>query len=98
MSNPLSVRRVCVQTIDEHGNPEGEPTYGVMASDSYHQEYDDTWPTLAALNQAIEAEGSIIGVLSEDWEDVDRTKVGTANFYGKDWMVNPPDRENEDGE
>lgn len=37
MSNPLSVRRVIVQTIDKDGNPEGPPTYGVMACDNEEQ-------------------------------------------------------------
>ena len=39
MSNPLSVRRVKVQTIDEHGKPVGKPTFGIMAADDYAQVY-----------------------------------------------------------
>ena len=55
MSNPLSVRRVKVQTIDSGGHPEGEPSYGVMAADSYAQSYNDTFESIDDLNDAIEA-------------------------------------------
>ena len=52
MSNCLSVRRVMVQTLNEDGTPDGEPTYGVMAADSYEQVYNDTFGTFDELNQA----------------------------------------------
>lgn len=87
MSNPLSVRRVKVQTIDENGNPEGEPTFGVMAADSYCQTYNDTFQSLNDLNQAIDDEGSILKVGDNDcvFGGADHNKIGTKNFYGKDW-------------
>jgi len=86
MSNPLSVRRVKVQTIDANGNPEGEARFGVMAADDHVCEYNDCFSTLDDLNEAINEEGCILGVLSNDnWFVADPDKIGTDNFYGKDW-------------
>lgn len=88
MSNPLSVRRVKVQTIDAKGNPVGNPSFGVMAADSYRSEYNDIYESLESLNRDIEASGCILDIVDEDrtiFEDADREKIGTDNFYGKDW-------------
>lgn len=91
MSNCLSVRRVKVQTIDKDGNPDGEPTYGVMAADDAAQAYNDCFFTLEELNNEIELEGCILGVI-ESWQelfaDADFEKIGTDNFYGSDWENN----------
>lgn len=90
MSNRLSVRRVKVQTIDENGNPEGEPTYGVMAADDYGQSYNDTFESLEELNKTIKEEGCILHVLDDHgdkFEESDPKKIGTDNFYGEDWQV-----------
>lgn len=97
MSNPLSVRRVKVQTIDEYGNPEGEPTFGVMASDDFDQAYNDTFESLEDLNKEIEEQGSIIKVVS-CFDEADPDKIGTKNFYGKDWETNIEEDEFDDEE
>lgn len=89
MSNPLSVRRVKVQTIDVEGNPEGEPTYGIMAADSYGQTYDDTFQTLDELNEAIDNAPSILAVVEDSnnlFPDANHEKIGHDNYYGKDWQ------------
>jgi len=39
MSNPLSVRRVKFQDINEDGSPIGKPTFGVIAADDYASAY-----------------------------------------------------------
>ncbi len=88
MSNPLSVRRVIVQTILEDGTPDGEPTFGVMAADENGQTYNDTFMSLDELNQAITEAGSILRVA--DWRGevflgADHEKIGTDNYFGKDW-------------
>lgn len=88
MSNPLSVRRVKVQTIDDEGKPEGEPTFGVMAADGYAQTYNDIYPTLEELNEAIDNAKSILEVADGDGDKfptADHEKIGFLNFYGKDW-------------
>lgn len=87
MSNPLSVRRVKVQTIDEHGNPEGEPTYGIMAADSYTQIYNDTFESLESLNEAINSAGSILAAVDDDnnFPGAIHENIGTGNYFGKDW-------------
>ncbi len=89
MSNPLSVRRVKVQTLDEQGNPEGEATFGVMAADSYDQVYNDTFETFEELNAAIQEAGCILDIVSdgdEHFPEANREKIGTNNYYGKDWV------------
>ena len=95
MSNPLSVRRVIVQTIDEYGNPEGTPMYGVMAADGYAQSYNDTFSTLDELNAAIEAAGCILEVVNwaEGFSEADVSRIGTKNFYGRNWRVDDPPEE-----
>jgi hypothetical protein len=95
MSNPLSVRRVKVQTINEKGEPEGEPTYGVMAADGYAQAYNDIYRSLEELNAAIQEAGCILDVVeSDDFDNADREKIGTDNFYRKDWEKNDELRQN----
>jgi hypothetical protein len=88
MSNPLSVRRVMVQTLDEQGNPEGEPTYGVMAADGYGQAYNDTFNSVRELNEAIDNSESILSIVDERGDLfplANHGKIGHDNFYGKDW-------------
>lgn len=87
MSNALSVRRVMVQTIDEKGNPEGPPTYGVMAADDHAQAYNDTFESLASLNDAINNSPSILSIVDDGelFMDADHAIIGRANFYGDHW-------------
>lgn len=96
MSNPLSVRRVKVQTINADGTPDGEPTYGVMAADSNEQTYNDTFQTLEGLNKAIKDSKSILEVVDPDgtlFYGADHNKIGHDNYYGKDWVS---DEENDE--
>lgn len=93
MSNPLSVRRVQVQTLDELGQPVGKPTFGVMAADNHCSAYNDTFESFEELNQEIEKAGSILAVAS-DWTDFGPIKpgvIGTDNYYGKDWAGSEDD-------
>jgi hypothetical protein len=87
MSNPLSVRRVRVQTIDAAGIGRGRPSYGIVASDSHTTLFTDTFETLAALNAAIAAAPSILAVVDDDgvFSEADHGKIGRDNYYGKDW-------------
>ena len=86
MSNPLSVRRVKVQTIDRQGNPEGEPTYGVMAADNETQIYNDSFESLEDLNKAIDSSASILAVVEDcEFGLVNHANIGHENYYGKDW-------------
>lgn len=99
MSNPLSVRRVIVQTIDKKGKPEGRPSYGVMAADSYGLVYNDSFKSLKELNQAIKEAGSILKVADDGgtvFPDADHEKIGTDNFYGKDWEKDTAEEADED--
>jgi len=99
MSNPLSVRRVKVQTINERGEPEGEPTYGVMASDDNAGGYNDTFESLEDLNKAIEEEGSILKIVDAHHDlfpDANHAKIGTGNYYGKDWFYDDEEDYEED--
>ena len=84
MSNPLSVRRVRVQTIDAAGNPEGEPSFGVMAADNEEQSYSDSFESLEDLNATIDNHGCILDLV-DGFGEANRDKVGTDNFCGKDW-------------
>lgn len=96
MSNPLSVRRVMVQTINEKGEPEGRPSYGVMAADSNGGGYNDAFESLEELNKAIEEEGSILKIVDcheELFPDANHEKIGTSNFYGKDWFFDDDEEE-----
>lgn len=101
MSNPLSVRRVKIQTIDADGNPDGEPTYGVLAADNTIQIYNDSYQSLERLNAEIEDQECILGAIP-DWEEyfefADTVKIGKNNFYGKDWQFDDPDALPEDDE
>ncbi len=90
MSNPLSVRRVIIQTIDEAGKPIGKPSYGVMAADNECCTYNDEFESLEALNKAIEASESILEVadpFGDNFDTANHAKIGKDNFYGKDWQI-----------
>ncbi len=89
MSNPLSVRRVKIQTIDRDGNPVGKPSYGILASDNEVTAFNDTFETRESLESAIHHADSILGVVdpNEDvFTDPIHEKIGKDNFYGKDWF------------
>jgi hypothetical protein len=81
MSNFLRVARVQVQEIDEAGNPIGEPEFGVLAMDNYEQGFHLGFQDVETLNEAIEAEGNILDMVS-GFELVDRSRIGTRNFEG----------------
>lgn len=88
MSDPLSVRRVMVQTINQWGEPVGEPSFGVLASSNTAQAYNDTFGSLEELNTAIDEAGCILAVADEIGEvfpEANRNIIGTENYYGKDW-------------
>ena len=86
MSNPLSVRRVKVQTIDEEGKSVGKPSFGVMAADGYWQMYNDTFETLEELNDEINRTGCILDIVDHNGLlPADPAKIGTKNFYGDNW-------------
>lgn len=94
MSNSLTVRRVKFQDINEDGSPNGDPTYGVIASDSYATAMINVFESLGDLNAQIEAEGCILKVIPEHaelFDNADFKKIGTENFYGKDWQVTSED-------
>ena len=76
MSNPLSIRRVKFQTINENGEPVGDPTYGVCAADSYASAYNDTFESLDELNKAIEEEGSVLQIVDPEGTLFSQTAYG----------------------
>jgi len=87
MSNPLSVRRVIIQTINKDGKPDGKPTFGVIASDDHETSFNDTFFNLDSLNQAINKAGDLLTVADNGgkFETVDRSRLGVdRNFYGKE--------------
>jgi hypothetical protein len=88
MSNPLSVRRIQVQEIDEQGNPVDAPTFGIVASDDSETVFMDIYESREELEAAIQRAPSILAVIDPDEEkfpDPDHKKIGKNNFYGKDW-------------
>lgn len=88
MSNNLSVRRVKIQTLDEQGNPEGEPSFGVMASDGYESAFNDTFDSFEQLDAEIQNSRSILEIVcgNDEFSDANHEKIGYLNFYGSDWM------------
>ena len=45
----------------------------------------NTYQSFEELNQAIDQAGSIINLLKDQFTTADTNKIGTDNFYGKDW-------------
>lgn len=88
MSNPLSVRRIQVQTIDKDGKPVGEPSYGVVASDNEGTVFADCFESQEELEAAISDSASILALVDPDerfFPNANHEKIGKDNFYGKDW-------------
>lgn len=98
MSNALNVRRVMIQDLDKEGKPIGEPCYGVLAFDEYDSGFNTGFPSIEALNVAIEEKGCIAHLLQEFEQDADPSKVGTDNFYGYNWKYGDQDEDDEDDE
>ena len=98
MSNALSVRRVKFQDLHEDGTPDGPATFGVIGSDSYGQEFVNSYETFEELNKAIEEAGCIVDLINDNdaFPGADREKIGTDNFYGKDWETEDEEDEDED--
>lgn len=85
MSNPLNVRRVMFQDLDEQGKPIGEPSFGIIASDNHETDINNAFESFDALNAAIEAKGCIAALCDKFKDFVNEAVVGVANFYGKNW-------------
>ncbi len=93
ISNPLSIRRVQIQTIDQKGKPVGTPIFGVMASDSYDFSCSEPFKSIDDLNAAIDAAPSILkiadnGVFSDeaDHNKIKNNLDENGNYCGDDWM------------
>lgn len=89
MSNPLSVRRIQVQTIGPDGAPDGEPSYGIVASYNETTIFSDEWETLATLEKEIEDAESILGALDpfgETFPLANHEVIVKDNYYGTEWM------------
>jgi hypothetical protein len=71
-----------VQTLDENGKPEGQPTFGVMAADDYEQSYNDTFFSFQELNDEIKQCGCILDLVA-GFTDVDKDAIGPHNYYGE---------------
>lgn len=85
MSNPLNSRRVMFQDLDEQGKPVGAPSFGVITSDNYETDLNNSFESFEELNAAIEAKGCIASLCVKFKDFVNKAVVGIANFYGKDW-------------
>lgn len=85
MSNPLSVRRVRIETIDEHGNGLGDFSYGILAFDNDYQAFTEGYKSFADLEKEIQEDKSILLVLGGCNEnfDIDPESIGTDNFLGE---------------
>ena len=81
MSNFLNVRRVKIQEIDETGAMLGNPSFGILASDNYEQQFTDAYSSLDELNQAIREAGNILDVVG-GFDMVSRDAIGFENFAG----------------
>ena len=86
MSNPLSIRRVMFQNLNEDGTPDGKPTYGVIGSDNENSEFNNSFDTIEELNAAISSTGCIADLLDGFQYEVDRKVIGEDNYYGKNWF------------
>ena len=82
MSSFLNVCRVKIQEIDERGWPQGDPDYGILASDDYEQQFTNAYRTLRELNQAIRDAGNILDVVG-GFHGVIREGIGYKNFVGR---------------
>ena len=99
MSNALSARRVMFQELDPNGNPMGSPYFGVIVSDSYEADFNNSFDSVKSLNDAIEEKGCIAHLCDKFVSCVDPAKVGTENFYGKNWAYGDEDEHDfEEGE
>lgn len=65
MANQLFARRVLIQDVDSGGNPEGDPYYGIIASDDYETIVRCDFQTLAEMNDAIEDAKSVLAAARE---------------------------------
>ena len=46
MSNVVSVQFTRFQDLDDHGNPDGDPTYGYRIFDDYEQNYNNCYESI----------------------------------------------------
>jgi hypothetical protein len=91
MSNPLHVRRVVVQEIDQDGNRRGAFAYGILASDNYETVISLGWDDRTSMEDEIAESASILEAclnnqMTGHFDGADHAKIGRGNFYGKDWQ------------
>lgn len=85
MSNQLSIRRVKVQDLDDNGNPDGLPTFGVIAFDDYECAICDVFESFEDLETFLETNCEcLLDVIGKDvFREVDRSKLSFSNYLGE---------------
>ena len=98
MSNIVSVQFTRFQDLDDHGNPDGDPTYGYRIYDDYEQNYNNCYESIEDMKgDGLTREG-VFEFIASNHDDFDLTAREKGVYLNGNWIAPAKDGDADDGE
>lgn len=96
MSNIVSVQFTRFQALDDHGNPDGEPTLGYRICDDYGADYNNCFESVEEMRKAGLTQEGIFNYIAEHHDDFALTAREKGVYLNGDWIAQPKDGDADD--
>ena len=98
MSNIVSVQFTRFQDLDDHGNPNGDPTYGYRIYDDYEQNYNNCYESIEEMEgDGLTREG-IFDFIAGNHDSFDLTAREKGVYLNGAWIEPPKDGDTDESE
>lgn len=98
MSNIVSIQFTRFQDLDEHGHPDGEPTFGYRICDDYESDYNNNYESVAEIHDAGLTREGIFDFIAEYHDNFYETVREKGVYLNGDWIAPPKGGDANDGE
>ena len=98
MSNIVSVQFTRFQDLDDHGNPDGEPTYGYRICDDYESDYNNCFDSVDEMHEAGLTKKGIFRFITQNHDGFDLTAREKGVYLNGAWIEPPKDGDDDDPE
>ena len=98
MSNVVSVQFTRFQDLDDHGNPDGEPTYGYRIFDDYEQNYNNCYESIEEMQRDGLTRQGIFDFIAGNHDSFDLTAREKGVYLNGVWIKPPQDGDDDDPE
>ena len=98
MSNIVSIQFTRFQDLDEHGHPDGEPTFGYRIYDDYDQEYNNCYDSVDEMRNAGLTQNGVFGFIAEHHDDYDLIAREKGVYLNGRWIAPQKGGDADDGE